>query len=371
MSISIHKTVKLFQTKSAGAPSAEQLAAINQFTLKEFTADQVYTRTAILAHNAIDRDNEVFDEALLAAFVRSLPGKGLFNKHPMNYDGDSGPGLGRWYSTELLDVSLDEARKLLRTELAFPPGTDRAKLLQASYYIPVSSKNADTIIDIDAGVASDVSIGFRAAQRTDITDASGNIIARRLHAPGEAFEGSLVWLGAQPGARTVKNANTSNQEEHDMDLKQLFETAQANLKNAQDEVGALKTQVADLTGKSAAIKELLDIVGPQATVTDIKRLIEDGKTIRATMIDAIIAAKRLQKIVADDDKAIADAKGFYHSMPMAMLKNEHDAIAKGMPGTASQLSGGDPNITGATGQNLNGSKNVSSPLNNPLLFGAA
>jgi hypothetical protein len=365
VSFSAYKTVKLYQAKSAGDPSVEQLAAINHFTMKELAADEVYTRTAILAHNAVDRDGEVFDEALLAAFVRSLPGKGLFNKHPMIFDGDTGPGLGRWYAAELLDVSLDEARKLLRESLVFPPGTDRAKLLSAGYYIPRSEKNKDLIADIDAGVASDVSIGFKAAQRTDITDGNGNVIARRLHAPGEAHEGSLVWLGAQPGARTVKHATDSLTEDHDMDLKQLFDTAQADLKKIQEEKSVLQTQLTTANADSKALQELLQIAGDKTTPTDLKRLIEDGKTIRAKLVEAIISAKRLQKIVGDDEKSVTEAKNYYQTMPMAMLQKEHDAAVKAAPGGDSQLDGGDPNA-GTGGGTPALKKGVFTPLSNPL-----
>lgn len=200
------KTIAIRAKAANGKPSAEQLAAINVYALDALTADQVYVRTAYLAHNGIDRDNEVFDGALLREFARSLPGKGLFVRHPGGWDGDSGPGVGRWFEARVVSMTVDEARAALREpNLQWPDGTEQAELLEASYYIPRSDKNADLITDVNAGVASDVSIGFRASQRTDIMDANGEVIARRLHAPGEALEGSLVWLGAQPGARTVKS----------------------------------------------------------------------------------------------------------------------------------------------------------------------
>lgn len=203
----LNKSMTPAACKSAGKPSSEQLGLVNQFALETLSADQVYVRTAYLAHSGIDRDRDAFEKALLDDFARTLPGKGLFVKHPGSFDGDSGPGIGRWFDAKVIQVSQDEARRLLgEPGLMFADNED-AYLLEASYYIPRSDKNADMITDIDAGVASFVSVGFAAATRTPITEGTGNeVIAYRVHAPGEALEGSLVWLGAQPGARTHKAA---------------------------------------------------------------------------------------------------------------------------------------------------------------------
>lgn len=209
-------------TKTYGAPNPAQLGKINALAISTLTADQVYVRTAYLAHNAIDRDQDVFDDALLDDFARTLPGKGLFIKHPRSADGDSGPGIGRWFEARVVEMSHEEARIALREPgLTWPPGSQRAKLLETSYYIPRSPKNADFIIDIDAGVAADVSIGFRAAESTPIQDGDGRTIAYRLQAPGEALEGSLVWLGAQPGARTVKATNRNFSSAAQQQIQQL------------------------------------------------------------------------------------------------------------------------------------------------------
>jgi hypothetical protein len=196
------------KASESGMPDSEALAMINSMALTPLEAREIYTRTVYLAHNAIDRDDEVFDDALLDDFATTLPGKGLFVRHPGGWDGDSGPGEGRFYAARVVDMSLDEARELLREPgLRFAPGTERAKLLEASFYAVRTDENATLLRKIDAGVAGDVSIGFRAAERTNIHGADGAAVARRLHAPGEALEGSLVWLGAQPGARIHKAAH--------------------------------------------------------------------------------------------------------------------------------------------------------------------
>ena len=52
------------RSKSAGTPSEQQMAAIRPFCLSDISADQIYARQFVLAHNCIDRDDEAFDEGL-------------------------------------------------------------------------------------------------------------------------------------------------------------------------------------------------------------------------------------------------------------------------------------------------------------------
>lgn len=366
MSFSAHKQLKFYAQKSNGTPGAEQLALINQFTLKDMTADEVYTRTVILAHNAIDRDSEVFDESLLSAFANSLPGKGLFNKHPMSYDGDTGPGIGRWYNATVIDMSLDEARALTHENLQFPPGTERAKLLQADYYMVRTDSAKDFIANVDGGVVSDVSIGFRASQRTDITDAQGNVIARRLHAPGEALEGSLVWLGAQPGARTIKHFNPEQQtEEHPM---AMTPDEQKALNDAQAEAKANAAKVTEFEPKAKAYDALKAALGDDLQDHEIVELVKQSKDIRGKMIDDIIRAKRLKGQIKDNDTAAMDNyKAFYGKAPFSVLESDHAEFSKSLPGSDGQLNSGDPNATGADPNA--GNKDASSPFGNVMIAG--
>ena len=126
MSFEAHKTLTAYAIKAGGKPDEGQLAAINQFTLDELTEDQVYVRTAILAHSGIDRDRDAFEKALLEDFAKTLPGKGLFVKHPGGWDGDSGPGIGRWFGARVVEVSKEKAREMLREPKLQFPDEDRA-----------------------------------------------------------------------------------------------------------------------------------------------------------------------------------------------------------------------------------------------------
>ena len=358
MTIQANKTVTPTFRKEAGNATPEHLAVINRFALAELTAEQVYVRTAYLAHNAIDRDGEVFDDALLDSFALTLVGKGLFVKHPGSWDGDSGPGVGRWFSARTVTMSLDEARVALHEpNLKFPPSTQMAKLLETSAYLPRSGKNADLIADIDAGVAGDVSIGFRATDRSAVTDTAGNTIAMRILGPGEALEGSLVWLGAQPGARVHKSANRNElAQETDMDPKEL--------KALQDNFAAAEPKAKNYDAIEKAIgKELAD--NPAA----LKQAVTDAKIYRDGLIDSIVAAERLGGMVGDDEKAVTEAKSGYADWPISKLRAWKEKLGKTAP-PGGTLKGGDPNATGAPAPGERQDKGaVPSPINNPAVTG--
>lgn len=344
-----HKVLPIYSVKSDGSPSDSDLALINKFTKREFKSDELYMRTAILAHNAIDRDGEVFDEALLQRFAETLPGKGLFNKHPRGYDGDSGPGLGRWFKASVIDVSIEEARTLLKTDLVFPSGVERAKLLEASYYLPRSDKNRDLILDIDAGVASDVSIGFSASSRSDVVDPSGAIIAKRIHGPGEALEGSMVWLGAQPGAQTIKSAGTRDELTIDEDtIMPMTDTERKEFNDAKSQAEAekkradnLQAQVDEQAADVTLAKSVKEKLGNDVAVDTVVQAITDAKSVRDELVEAIISGKRLKKAMGDSEDEKNQAESFYKNMPLPMLRKEHELWTQNLPGETSQIHGGE------------------------------
>lgn len=324
-----HKSLTL-RIKSAGDPSDDQMGRIRGYTLAELPADQLYVRTFALAHNAIDRDDEAFDDAALSDFARTLPGKGLFLKHPMSWDGDTGPGKGRWFEAELQRMSLDEARTLLREPtLQWPPGVNTATVLMAGAYLVRTPGNADMLAEIDAGIVSDVSIGFNAKRGDYFRDEQGREMqARRLTSPAEALEGSLVWLGAQPGARAIKGA--SRNEETDM--------------LTQQELDAANTKATDFENKFKAAEPSHNIVlkarealGDSAHLLDSPEQLGDAvkaaNAYRDSLIDGIVASERALGLCGDDDEAMKTAKAIYAGDRLERLqqlaKHYSERTAKG------------------------------------------
>lgn len=364
MSIEANKQFHAMAIKAADTLSDGQLALINMYTLSDLDAEGVYVRTAYLAHNAIDRDNDVFDDALLQRFADTLPGKGLFVKHPRGYDGDSGPGAGRWFDAHVVEMSHDEARAALKQpNLQWPAGSERAKLLETSFYIPRTESKQTLIEDIDAGVAGDVSIGFIAAERSPILDGSDNVVAHRLHAPGEALEGSLVWLGAQPGARIHKQAKSQQHEDDDMKL------SDEEIKSLQDKAAtadSLVTANKELTDTVTAIKEA---VGDDlfADTKALAQVVAESKQHKDDLLEQIVAAERQAGLVgdadADKDAALAMFKDWDVSRLQNYMKRYDSAPASGM-------SGGQPAARG-DGDADQGEKDAFNPMQNAAVTGKA
>lgn len=327
MSQGQHKSLTL-RIKAAGDPSAEQLGRIRAYTLAEVPPDQLYVRTFALAHNAIDRDDEAFDNALLADFARTLPGKGLFIKHPSGWDGDSGPGKGRWFEAELAHMSLDEARTMLRApDLQWPPGITTATILMAGAYMVRTASNGDLLTEIDAGIVSDVSIGFTAKRGENFRDEQGREMqARCLTSPGEALEGSLVWLGAQPGARAIKGA--SRTEEPEMPTQQEMDAANARANDFENRAKAAEPAAGLLTKVREALGDQGHLIDkPDALADSVKA----GNAYREELIDTIVRGEREAGFCGDDDESVAAAKSIYAGQPLDALKKRADAVLAKSP----------------------------------------
>lgn len=334
-----HKSLSL-RVKSAGAPSDAQLSAISGYTLAEVPAEKLYVRTFIVAHNAIDRDKECFDEALLADFARTLPGKGLFIKHPSGWDGDSGPGKGRWFAASLERMSLDEARKLLREpSLQWPPGIETAVLMQADVYMVRTASNADLQDEIDAGIVGDVSIGFNAKDYERVVDTNGvELNAWRLTGPGEALEASLVWLGAQPGARAIKGAKQSP-EIDDVTLQEQYDALKAEYEKTKSALAAAQpSHDVVLAARTALGADAALIDTPALLASTIKA----GKSHREALVDQIIAGERHAGLLGDDPELVAAAKAIHMGDTLERLEAHAKHYGTRMP-AGGKMTPSDPN----------------------------
>lgn len=345
MSQAHHKTYALRQKAVATATDA-QMAAINAYTLREFTADEVMVREYVLAHNCIDRDKECFDEALLADFARTLPGKGIFVRHPGGWDGDSGPGEGRIFDAAIEQMSLDAARTLLRQpDLTLPPDRDRVHVVKSYGYFARTTENEALLTKHDAGIVSDVSLGFNASERNRIKGLDGiELNAWRWVGPGEALEQSLVWLGAQPGARAIKSATrdrNANPEESDMDLQQKLDAANT-------EITTLKSAAQTANADAAKATALKTALGDNAVLMDspeqLASLVEAGKGYCDSLVDTVVKADRADGTLGDDEAAVTAARKEYAAMPLRALKSLAARAEKAMEGgNEAGVVGGDPN----------------------------
>ncbi|HET6805317.1 MAG TPA: hypothetical protein VFH59_07760 [Frateuria sp.] len=347
--------------KAAAAVDEATLAAINAFTLREFTAEELQVREYVLAHNCIDRDNEVFDESLLDDFARTIPGKGVYIIHPTSWEGDGGPAEGRVFAAETKTMPLEELRTMLREpDLQLPPDRTTAKVLITRAFFAKTPENASLLIKQDAGIAGDVSIGFEARQRVPIVDRDGReLTARRWMGPGKALEMSLVWLGAQPGARAVKNAPRSNDThpEPTMDL-------------TQEQIADLQAKAASGEKNTTLLTALKTALGADAGLLDnpdqLKAHIADAKAYKTALIEDVIATERQLGVVGDAPEDVEEAKTFYANMGVDKLKAVHKGLEKRVPNRQGGMKGANTN------QGALGSQQApeDSPIHNPALAAA-
>lgn len=185
---------------------ADQLEKINRFALMPLSPGEIFTARFLLAHNAIDRDNERFPEVLLDDFAKTLPGKSLLDGHNRQK-----LPLGLFFDA-VTEVMKPEQFKALTNEAAnLPDNIQTVKTLWGWVYMVRSEVMAEVIRNITAGIYRHVSIGFRASDIKSVKGQFDNILFWEYVSPGEALEGSIVWLGAQPGATIKTFMHTSDQ----------------------------------------------------------------------------------------------------------------------------------------------------------------
>lgn len=352
--MSQHKALAL-HVKAALAADDAALAKIRKYTLRDFTPDELQLREYVLAHNCIDRDNECFDEALLDNFATTLLGKGVYVTHPTSWRSDGGPAEGKVFDTRTEMMSLDQARTLLNEpDLQLPPDRTQVKVLYASAYYARTEENASLLIKQDAGIAGDVSIGFTAPSPQPIYDNDGRqLTAVRWPAPGQALEMSLVWLGAQKGARAVKNAKPQSEPERTMDL-------------TKEQIDELKAKAANNEKAATSLAALKAALGDNAGLLDdpssLARLITDGKSYKASLVDDIVGMERQLKITGDAAEDVAASKTFLTEMPVERLVAMQKGLEARLP-TNHGIKGANPNPPPAGSQEAP----ADSPLSNPAL----
>jgi hypothetical protein len=349
------------RVKAAEAADDAALAAIRAYTLRDFAADELQVREYVLAHNCIDRDNEIFDEGVLDDFARTLPGKGVYIKHPSSWQGDGGPAEGRVYATSTKTMSLDEARTLLREpDLQRPPDRSMVKLLRARAFFAKTPDNASLLIKQDAGIAGDVSIGFTAQSLQKVMDTQGNeLTARRWMGPAKALEMSLVWLGAQPGARAVKGATHESPETPETPLEKVMDIKQ-------EDFDALNAKAASGEKATTALAAIKTALGDDAALVEnpaqLKAYVADAKAFKASLVDEVIALERQLKMTGDTPEDMAATKAFLGEFSVERLQTMQKGYEKRLPGSAA-IKGAHTNAGGPGTQEAP----ADSPINNPAL----
>lgn len=140
-----------------GAPSEEQLAAINEFTRTPKTAEELYVFDTLSMNDLPDRDDDFFTTQTVKEFAAlPQPFSPVGKSYMVDHEYKVANAMGRIFSADTAEFDItDEGSGLV------PPGGDPTKVtFQVNgIYIPNTAKNAGFIEDIDFGINWAVSVG--------------------------------------------------------------------------------------------------------------------------------------------------------------------------------------------------------------------
>ncbi len=332
---------------SAVAVTDELLAKINRYTLEPLTAEDVFIGKQLLAHNGIDRDRERFTSQIIDNFVDTLPGKSTLYFHDSHY-----LPLGLYFDAKAEEISADRFKELTGEPIKLPDGVDQAYTLWAWYYVVKTPDVEFVLKNIKGGTFRHWSIRFNAASIVSIKeDPNGPIKYWEYVGPAEALEGSLVWLGAQPGATSQKAAGNDpdHQSKEEMNMKNLLLKLGVILgKSFADdttEEQAAKAVEEAMKAKDDKISELSD------QVEALKSTAELGKKF----VDSTAAEYTRMKVLLGECEETEESKKMMNDFGKSMgidflqmeVKSLEKRVAEKFPD--GQLRGSDGGNTGASG----------------------
>lgn len=158
-------------------PQDDLLQALNQFTRRTHSADEVYIFDVLLCDNEIDRDFERFSLSALQSMKTLFVGKtGIFDHNPSGSN-----QTARIFSTRL------ETHSEQRTSTGEP-----YTCLKGNAYMVRTDGNQDLIREIDAGIKKEVSVSCTAASHTCSVCGKDRRTGGCPHVQGELYPMSLT-----------------------------------------------------------------------------------------------------------------------------------------------------------------------------------
>lgn len=202
---------------SVGHPDEEQLKKINKLCRRDFSPEELFVFTVVLCDNEIDRDNERFSVNALQGLSKLFVGKTGICDHSCSTH-DQFARIFECYVEELPSQTTKTGEAYNR--------------LVAKAYMPDCESNRDLIMQIDAGIKKEVSIGcaFDGAYcsicgqnvktgacrhrkgKTYETDGKKQVCYHLFDNPADAYEWSFVAIPAQPKAGVIKKSFKSKGE---------------------------------------------------------------------------------------------------------------------------------------------------------------
>lgn len=165
-----YNTAKSFSSK-------EYIDLINQYTRTPLDENSVYVFPLTLCNNDVDRDNEQFTLLALYKLAELFVGKTGITDHNPDVDNQ----IARIVKTTV-DAVTGKKNKL---------GEDFYNLNAIAYMVK-SDKNKDFIMDIDAGIKKEVSVGCAVSKY--ICSICGENYSRCEHQSGKSYDGKTCFV---------------------------------------------------------------------------------------------------------------------------------------------------------------------------------
>ena len=186
------------------AVSDDELAKINLLTIRELSADEVFTFRVAICDNEVDRDFEYFPAETLKELAELFRGKTVIADH-------------KW-------TSKNQVARIYDTEVVPGDGTTKSgeayTRLIAKCYMLKTDSNAEIIAAIEAGITKEVSIGCSVksavcsicgldnretyCKHFNGREYDGNVCYFALKGAKDAYELSFVAVPAQRNAGVTK-----------------------------------------------------------------------------------------------------------------------------------------------------------------------
>lgn len=195
----------------------EELALINQQTLRPLGAGEVFTFRLAACDNQVDRDFERFTEATLEELAKKYVGRPVLRDHNWS----AAAQTARVYAGSVEPGDEEGVRRLV-----------------LRCYMPRSEQTAPTIAAIESGILRECSVGLAvkralcsicgANQRETLCkhiqgrEYDGQVCHMDLDGAADAYEVSMVAVPAQPAAGVIKSKRYGGQEPAPKDENQVW-----------------------------------------------------------------------------------------------------------------------------------------------------
>lgn len=195
----------------------EELALINQQTLRPLGAGEVFTFRLAACDNQVDRDFERFTEATLEELALKYVGRPVLRDHNWS----AAAQTARVYAGSVEPGEEEGVRRLV-----------------LRCYMPRSEQTAPTIAAIESGILRECSVGLAvkralcsicgANQRETLCkhiqgrEYDGQVCHMDLDGAADAYEVSMVAVPAQPAAGVIKSKRYGGQEPAPKDDGQIW-----------------------------------------------------------------------------------------------------------------------------------------------------